>query len=885
MVLLLKVLLSQHGLDVPFDGGLGSYKLYVLVKHHLDLYRQLLLAEQPGNSGTTAAAGAAAAATATAAGEPELQLGGALLSFFYRYGDMPANSKKTKAQLEANDRNVLVRTVLSRKVPLQYSETGTDSVSGIGAVQLDFTGVFQLHKITRLFFQCYNTLRGFSSKNSTRWKNDVDTKWPILSCIVDEPRLLRDRERILLLTPKPYHYVYSVDENGDGDNSDNVDAGDKSKKRRRKEPPPPSTAAIRTSLPTYGIPDHLLDALDDELAVFQNFAQLSEEEQLARWKFVNIVSDALAVKDGDISGGDNFGDGSDGGTTSAAVVRGPEVVPSTRAASFSPNTLRIAGSFAALPSCSFSCVLVLEVSYRALERLVAHVREQEQELQRAKEESSPAAGDKTKSKAKSASIAADANARKQERLNRWRRALSSVDESDNDDNAIDGAGGKREVTGNSCELGNNDSANIKSENCSTSDDDTADKLSPLRTGKKYQHPQQQYQKLQQKIPHRRRRRLWDLRADDADALPGDDDNATGAAERGGHFFHTEDEEKVLLGGTATLGATAGGNSAVDGAYLEGQFDDADEVDVDDDVVPVDPILMRRATATTTTVPGSVVTAAASGAVIATTAGVASPKNGTESSDVSVSESGECVVDQPDPSHSFDESEIEVSFVGNDGLKARCISDRARNVDTNVMEDGLRILKRRLEGRFKPPTNVKVTIVRPTNSQRYTFLSIGSPAPASCSGIGFEAEIQVVVDFYHNKGDDNGNNDDDGLFSSDDAFTALEASRTYERYVFGRGDCANSFSSLMRVELLWELRTENYTCGGDVLFPAVVGNAFTIFPPTPEAAFGTLGGKKGRDAHRIVELLLFCCVFLFFLSPHNCILATLRCKALSQWRCF
>jgi hypothetical protein len=35
VVLLLKVVSVQQGLDKPFTGGLGSYKLYVLVAHHV----------------------------------------------------------------------------------------------------------------------------------------------------------------------------------------------------------------------------------------------------------------------------------------------------------------------------------------------------------------------------------------------------------------------------------------------------------------------------------------------------------------------------------------------------------------------------------------------------------------------------------------------------------------------------------------------------------------------------------------------------------------------------------------------------------------------------------------------------------------------------------
>ena len=34
-VLFLKVLMSQQGFDKPFTGGLGSYKLYVLVAFHV----------------------------------------------------------------------------------------------------------------------------------------------------------------------------------------------------------------------------------------------------------------------------------------------------------------------------------------------------------------------------------------------------------------------------------------------------------------------------------------------------------------------------------------------------------------------------------------------------------------------------------------------------------------------------------------------------------------------------------------------------------------------------------------------------------------------------------------------------------------------------------
>ena len=37
VVLLLKVVMAQQGLDPPFTGGLGSYKLYVLVAYHVSM--------------------------------------------------------------------------------------------------------------------------------------------------------------------------------------------------------------------------------------------------------------------------------------------------------------------------------------------------------------------------------------------------------------------------------------------------------------------------------------------------------------------------------------------------------------------------------------------------------------------------------------------------------------------------------------------------------------------------------------------------------------------------------------------------------------------------------------------------------------------------------
>ena len=43
VVLLLKVVMTQQGLDKPFTGGLGSYKLYVLVAYHVSIECEYVL--------------------------------------------------------------------------------------------------------------------------------------------------------------------------------------------------------------------------------------------------------------------------------------------------------------------------------------------------------------------------------------------------------------------------------------------------------------------------------------------------------------------------------------------------------------------------------------------------------------------------------------------------------------------------------------------------------------------------------------------------------------------------------------------------------------------------------------------------------------------------
>lgn len=48
VVLFLKILFFQQDLDKPFTGGLGSYKLYVLVAHHVSTCDDLDISRNDG---------------------------------------------------------------------------------------------------------------------------------------------------------------------------------------------------------------------------------------------------------------------------------------------------------------------------------------------------------------------------------------------------------------------------------------------------------------------------------------------------------------------------------------------------------------------------------------------------------------------------------------------------------------------------------------------------------------------------------------------------------------------------------------------------------------------------------------------------------------------
>jgi hypothetical protein len=146
VVLVLKVLLHQQDLDKPFTGGLGSYKLYVLVAYHIQQHLALGGSDRPGE---------------------------VLIAFFFRYGNVKGH--------DVDDQN---RTMLSQHVALQ-EESGCIA---------DLSNVFQLEHCVSLFKNCWARLWKLANAFSAKKCGANDS---LLASFVHGVRLREEREECL----------------------------------------------------------------------------------------------------------------------------------------------------------------------------------------------------------------------------------------------------------------------------------------------------------------------------------------------------------------------------------------------------------------------------------------------------------------------------------------------------------------------------------------------------------------------------------------------------------------------------------------------------------------------------------------------------------------
>ncbi|CAB9529820.1 expressed unknown protein [Seminavis robusta] len=141
VVMALKIMLWQQGLDIPFHGGLGSYKLYVLVAHHLENHLELGGADRPGE---------------------------VFLSFLHRYGQV----KRGIGVLDNCHRRA--RTFLTQNAVLECCE---------GGYAADMSATYLLRHCIDLFRRCFmqvgqeNVYTKAPKKGSSILKSlyDIDT--------------------------------------------------------------------------------------------------------------------------------------------------------------------------------------------------------------------------------------------------------------------------------------------------------------------------------------------------------------------------------------------------------------------------------------------------------------------------------------------------------------------------------------------------------------------------------------------------------------------------------------------------------------------------------------------------------------------------------------
>jgi len=152
VVMVLKIILNQHDLDKPFTGGLGSFKLYVLVANHIQ--------QHLANGGSVTPS--------------EI-----LMTFLYRYGDIRSSYGNV---------NPNARTNLMRAVSVHCHDGGVVEVSQ----------VFQIENCITVFKACWVRLLQVLTGSTTTC---------LLRYVVDARRLQqrRDASNSILLNPFPHH--------------------------------------------------------------------------------------------------------------------------------------------------------------------------------------------------------------------------------------------------------------------------------------------------------------------------------------------------------------------------------------------------------------------------------------------------------------------------------------------------------------------------------------------------------------------------------------------------------------------------------------------------------------------------------------------------------
>jgi hypothetical protein len=181
VVLFLKVLLNQKKLDVPFQGGLGSYKLYVLVAAHIEKHLALGGVDRPGEI---------------------------LLSFLYRYGSGWVQTKKQRRLDGSPDPETV--TLLQQYVSV-YSKGPSSSICtpprDDDVSVADLSNVYRIDAIITLFRTSWERLVQQTQRIQTTTNTLASTNGTelskkskclsILDTVIDSSLLQKSRQSCL----------------------------------------------------------------------------------------------------------------------------------------------------------------------------------------------------------------------------------------------------------------------------------------------------------------------------------------------------------------------------------------------------------------------------------------------------------------------------------------------------------------------------------------------------------------------------------------------------------------------------------------------------------------------------------------------------------------
>lgn len=142
VTLLLKVLLQQTNLDKPFSGGLGSYKLYVMVAHHFQKHLELGGGDSPG----------------------EL-----FLTFLYRYSDVKLSNIDPRAKTDISEPTIII----------------------CDGGEADLNSGVKLDRCVRLFGECFNRIM----YQLYQQHNGVDTS--TIASLIDGSKLKNARRKCI----------------------------------------------------------------------------------------------------------------------------------------------------------------------------------------------------------------------------------------------------------------------------------------------------------------------------------------------------------------------------------------------------------------------------------------------------------------------------------------------------------------------------------------------------------------------------------------------------------------------------------------------------------------------------------------------------------------